>query len=205
MNDFLPQGTKVPASPSNYMKFLKGKNKFRAVSSAVVGYEYWSNENKPVRLKEYPQELPKDIRVEESGKMSEIKYFWAFAVIDRADQKVKVLEITQKGILRELESLVQNEDWGSPKEYDVNVERTGDGLKTEYTVQPSPHKPLTEEEKTLIKETPVNLEALFFGGDPFDKLSQPQEVQAFEVPTGQQSDDDYIDVPNIEDIDLSKR
>ncbi len=172
MNDFLPMGTKVPESQSNYFKFKKGKNKFRAVGSAVVGYEYWNTENKPVRLKEYPQSIPSDIRVEESGKVSEVKYFWAFPVLDRADNTIKLIEITQKGILRDLESLITNEDWGTPKEYDVTVERSGDGLKTEYTVNPSPHKPLTDQEKQLIANTKVNTEALFSGGDPFDTVKE---------------------------------
>jgi len=192
MNDFLPQNYEVPKGKSNYFKFEKGKNKFRAISSAVIGYEYWNTENKPVRLKEYPMVLPTDIRTE-NGVQSEIKHFWAFTVIDRADGLIKIVEITQKGIMRELQSLVSNLDWGMPQGYDITVERTGDKLETKYTVMPSPHKPLTQDEERLIKETPVNLEALFTGADPFN--TQPVEQEA---PKEVKGDYDF----DIEDVSI---
>jgi hypothetical protein len=48
---------------------------------------------------------------------------------------------------------------------------TGNGnaapLERKYTVQPSPHKIVPEDAKNAMRETPINLEALFDGGDPF--------------------------------------
>lgn len=164
---FLDKNYKIPEKQSSYMKLQSGGNRFRVVSSAIVGFEYWNKENKPVRLKESPKDIPVDIR-DDSG----IKHFWAFAVLDRWDGKIKVLEITQSTIMKSLKSLVDNEDWGDPKEYDININREGEKLETTYTVQPSPKKPLTEEEKNLVKETSVTLEALFDGGDPFVKIAE---------------------------------
>jgi hypothetical protein len=67
-----------------------------------------------------------------------------------------------------MKAIVDNEDWGDPKGYDMTITKTGEDLETKYTVQPSPHRELTEEEKELIGETKVVLEALFEGEDPFD-------------------------------------
>lgn len=161
---FLPTNYEAPKKQGNYLKFQEGQNKFRIVSSAITGYEYWNKENKPVRLKTSPKETPRDIRDD-----SQIKHFWAFAVIDRWDNRIKVCELTQSSIMGAIKALVDNEDWGDPKGYDITVTRTGQKLETEYTVQPSPHKELSEEEKTLVNENPVNLEALFSGENPFDE------------------------------------
>jgi len=168
---FLPQNYEVPKSDGKYLKLEKGQNRFRVVSSAVVGYEYWTDKNKPVRLKTIPKISPEDMRED-----SKIKHFWAFVVIDRKDGQIKIAEITQSSIMQAVEPLLVSEEWGDPKGYDITISRTGDKLDTEYTVQPSPHKELTAEEKTLASETPVNLEALFSGDNPFDKTGKQDEI-----------------------------
>ena len=198
MKTFLPEGYKAPKADGNYMKFLEGQNKFRIVSPATVGYEYWTDDNKPVRLKEYPQTKPADIRLADDSSYS-IKHFWAFSVLDRKDEKVKILEITQASIMRNIEDLVMNEEWGDPTKYDITVSRTGSGMETRYTVQPSPHKELNAEEKSLVARMEINLEALFKGDNPFDGAKggsgakKPATGQI--TATGDDSDDElYVDI-----------
>lgn len=164
MSNFLSANYEVPQAQSKYFKLNQGANKFRVVSSAIVGYEYWNSDNKPVRLRENPDQKPQDIRED-----SKIKHFWAFVVIDRKDQSIKVMEVTQSSIMLAMKAIIDNEDWGNPQDYDLTIVRTGEKLETEYTVQPSPHKMLTSEEMIAVKETKVNLEALFDGGDPFSE------------------------------------
>lgn len=180
---FLPQGAEAPKSPKGYLKLIEGSVKFRVVSPAVFGYEYWNTEKKPVRLHEQPRMKPADIRTEEDGSYS-VKHFWAFKVLDRADGFVKILEITQNGVKRDIESLLQNSDWGEPTEYDITITGTGKGIERRYTVQPSPHKELTQEEKSLVARTEIDLESLFSGTDPFKET--PSEnipiVKASDVP-----------------------
>ena len=65
--DFLPKTYEIPQAPSSYMKLQKGSNRFRILSSAMTGYEYWNLENKPVRSKEHPQLIPEDIKIEKDG------------------------------------------------------------------------------------------------------------------------------------------
>jgi len=168
---FLPKNYEAPKSQSNYLKLEEGQNKFRIISSAIVGYEYWTEDNKPVRMTKYPENKPTDMRAD-----SKIKHFWAFGVIDREDGAIKILELTQVSIMKAIKVLVDSEDWGDPKGYDFNITRTGKGIETEYTCQPSPHKMLTPEEIIAVKAKPINLDALYDGEDPFEKKIKIEEI-----------------------------
>lgn len=165
MNDFLPTDYKIPQSPSGFMKFQPGLNSIRILSSAVVGWEYFTKENKPVRQKEAFEEMPADIK--DGGK---IKPFWAFVVYNNQTRMIQILELTQKSIMTSIKSLVDNPKWGKPTMYDIAITKSGEGLDTEYSVQGEP--PIGEpsaEIKVAYASKYVNLEALFLGLDPFTK------------------------------------
>lgn len=175
---FLPKDYKAPESNSNYLKLEEGATKFRIVSECITGYEYWTEANKPVRLKEAPQEKPKDIRMNEDDSYT-VKHFWAFKVLDRKDSGVKILELTQATIQRAIQALVEDEEWGDPTAYDITINRTGQKLDTKYSIVPSPHKALTKEEQSIIARTEIDLNALFQGANPFEKQD---EVNIKDVP-----------------------
>lgn len=156
------------------MKLEDGVNKLRVLSNAVVGWEYWNRDGKPVRLREKPDELPEDVRRDPSGKPEAIKHFWAFAVWNYKDERVQILEVTQTSIQGALEDLVLNADWGDPTGYDLTITKRGQKLDTKYTVQPSPHKAVPEDAHKAYREARVNLEALFDGNDPFATASGSQ-------------------------------
>lgn len=158
---FLPEKYKTP-NTSNYMKFLEGKNKFRVLSSAITGFEYWNTENKPVRSPEMFEETPTDIKIDKEGKYR-INHFWAFVVYNYEAKRVQILQLTQKGIMSAIKNYVDEPDWGDPKGYDFVVTRSGSRLDTEYQVIANPHSPAPEE----AKAPKVNLEVLFEGKDPF--------------------------------------
>ena len=174
IDNFLPADEKIPNN-SPYLKFQEGANKFRVLSSAITGYEYWTNDNKPVRSKT-------PFRHHENGKLNpktgqvDMKYFWAFSVFDYADKKVKILEITQKGIQQKIMNLTKNEDWGNPKGYDLTVTRSGTGMDTEYDVMPSPAKDLPTEAAEQFASMNINLEALYSGENPFGESVDVDEV-----------------------------
>jgi len=165
MSNFLQEGYTPPKSNSNYMRFEEGENRFRVMSSAIVGYEYWTNDNKPVRSKT-PFETTPNAKVDKSGKVS-IKHFWAFVVWAVAEKKIMILEVTQSSIQNAIFSFVKNADWGDPKQYDIIVNRTGVELDTKYNVVPCPHKETPQEALEFSKGMTINLEALYSGGDPF--------------------------------------
>lgn len=164
---FLEKGYEVPQAGSNYMRLQKGTNKFRILSSAIVGYEYWNVDKKPVRQREKPKMTPADIRMEEDGSPSDFKHFWAFVVWDYADNTVKILEITQATIQRGMKMKIDNRK-GDAKGYDFIITRTGDGLGTEYDIDALDPAPLSQEAEKAYNARPVNLEALFEGKDPFE-------------------------------------
>jgi hypothetical protein len=75
--------------------------------------------------------------------------------------------ITQASIQGPIEDLVANEDWGDPREYDLTITKKGEGLETEYSVQPSPQKPVPTEAHAAYRAVKIDLDALFRGADPF--------------------------------------
>lgn len=166
---FLPGGYKIPEQAGKYMKFIKGDNQFRIMSSPIIGYEYWIEEDgkkKPIRKK-----MDEEIIISEVPEPEKVKHFWAMIVFDRSDGALKILEITQKSIMKSLKALVGDKDWGNPKGdkgYDVLITREGDGLETSYEVNPKPHKRLEEDVLDLYASTEINLVALFDGDDPFE-------------------------------------
>lgn len=166
MSDFFPtEDYKVPQTASNYMKFEEGLNRIRILSSAIVGYQYFTTENKPVRSREPFEDTPLDIK---PGRTP--KHFWAFVVWNYNEKKIQVLEITQKSIMMAIKSLIDNSKWGNPKNYDIAITKTGDKLDTEYGVQGEP--PIGEVDPDILAEyeaRKINLEALYDGTDPFSK------------------------------------
>ena len=158
--DFLPETYAVPKGNNNYMKFDKGENKFRILSAPILGWEDWKD-NKPLR---FPMDKKPSAPVDPSRP---IKHFWAMVVFNYNEEAIQILEITQKTIQNAISSLAKDADWGSPLGYDIKVIKTGDGMETEYQVNPVPHKPVSQEIQDAYMEKPVVLEALFEGKDPF--------------------------------------
>lgn len=166
---FLPKDYEIPQAASNYMKLEQGTNQFRVLSSPILGNEYWVEEDgkrKPIRVR-----LGETIDLNDVPEPDKIKHFWAFVVLDRADNKIKILELTQKSLQRSLRGLSQDEDWGDPKGtkgYDIVITREGEKLETKYELNPKPHKKLEDGVEALYKDMNINLEALFDGDDPFE-------------------------------------
>ena len=171
MNDsFFPTADyKVPIT-SSYMKLVEGKNKFRVLSSAIVGYEYWTEDNKPVRSKTPIDEEPTNIKRDKDGNYN-ISHFWAFVVWNYDAKRIQILELKQKGVMTYMQGLVNDEMWGNPKGYDIVITRKGSGFDTEYITTANPHRPLDPEIQAKYENTKINLEALFTGADPFSKAS----------------------------------
>lgn len=157
---FLPQDYEVPTKSNGFMKFEKGANTFRILSSPIIGWEYWIEDSegkrKPVRTRmneEHPEES---------------KHFWAMCVWNYKAKCVQILEITQAGIQKSIKALIDNPKWGKPFDYDISVTRQGDKLETEYSVMPEPKEELSQEIKAAYTKAKINLEALYEGGNPFD-------------------------------------
>jgi len=172
-NPFDPQTQyEVPKGDSKYLKFEKGQTKFMPMDSAIIGYQYWTNDSKPMRLKEQPEKLSTlpNIRQEDDGSYK-LQHFWAFPVVDAKDGKVKVLEITQKGIQGDIRNYATNEEWGNPvQKYTFTVSKTGEKFETKYTTMANPAKDLPKEWSEAWNEAKKNgfdITRLYTNGDPF--------------------------------------
>lgn len=184
MNTFLPKDYSVPESPSRYFKFKQGENRFRILASPIIGNEYWNKEGKPVRKRMGESIYPDDIRVDEDGNIESVKHFWAMPIWDYSERMVKVLEITQKSIQQAITSLVKDEDWGNPSNYDLSISREGERLKTKYEVKPKPSKPLEEDIQNAwqeVQDTGFDLELLYDSGDPFSGRLKNDEINIDDI------------------------
>jgi len=159
-NDFFDEGYEVPQTNGNYMKLKPGENRFRILSKPIIGWLDWKD-NKPLRfrMKEKPN-APID-------PAKKIKHFWAVIVWNYNENKIAILELTQTSIQSAIQSLIKDDDWGSPFGYDIKIVKMGELLDTEYTTKPVPHKPASAEIVEQYMDSDINLEALFDGGDPF--------------------------------------
>lgn len=178
MNSFLPDGYEVPKqSGGAYMKLKQGANKFRILSAPIIGWEYWTQERKPVRAKERWSTIPVDADI--SGERGwNPKHFWAFVVWNFEDKQVQILQLTQSTILSALQELVQSEEWGDPRHYSITINRKGEKLDTEYSVVPSPAKETPPDILKQYQDKKINLNALYEGKNPFEAEERDSNLDA---------------------------
>lgn len=164
-DNFLPDNFEVKNGSGNYMKLQPGANRFRILSKPLLGYVWWVNDNG----KDHPKRVPLDqtVPVVEIEREGDPKQFMTFAVWNYQDERVQILELTQKGLQRTIGSLSRDADWGDPREYDLVIDRVGEKQQTQYSLQPKPRKALDKAIEEKWKGTMVRLEALYEGADPF--------------------------------------
>lgn len=164
---FLPDNYQAPRSSNYYMKLVEGENRIRIMSKPIFGWEDWKD-NKPVRFR-------MDSKPAKSfDPKKPVKHFWAMVVFNYQEEQIQVLQITQASIRKSLEALCRDKDWGDPYAYDIKVMKTGEGVDTEYAVNPVPHKPVDEYIVKCYSERAIYLDALFDGADPFSSEWGPE-------------------------------
>jgi len=172
-NSFLPKDYKEPSG--NYLKLTVGEHNFRIMSSAIVGYEYWSKDSKPIRSKT-PFKATPNIKLDNEGNATRTNFFWAFIVYNHDDDAIQILELTQRSIQKSIKTLITNKKWGDPKGYDLSITRVGDGFDTEYTVMPNPATVLPQSVIDRFLSTKINLEALYEGTNPFQEAGIDEQT-----------------------------
>lgn len=146
----------------------EGENRLRIVSQPIAGWIDWID-NKPMR---YP---PEDKPAKPFNAEKPIRAFWDLYVWDYAREGLFILEITQMSVLKALMKVAKDEDWGDFTKYDIKIAKEGNGKETRYSLTPLPHKPLSAKIEEAMKKSPVRLEALYEGGDPWTDLA-PSKV-----------------------------
>jgi hypothetical protein len=168
---YFPKEYSIPKSSDNsrYTKFEEGKTRFRVLSNPLLGFEYWNEDKKPVRSLNKFESIPEDAKLDAEGKFKQ-RHFWAMKVYNYNTSQVEVLEITQKTIQTTILAYAENEDYGDPRTYDITVTRQGEKMETNYSVIASPPKEAIKQVTDADLETPVNLQALLTGDNPFDTV-----------------------------------
>lgn len=160
---FLPKEFKESISNSRYWKIKdmpQGESRFRIVQAPIFGWIDWKDD-KPHRYRHEKKPL-KSFDPEKAVRPFVSCYVW-----DYARKGLFVLEFSQKTLIMALDNLYASEDWGDVTEYDLKLKKEGTGQKSRYTLNPAPHKPMSDEIKAAMKASPAFLDALFSNGDPW--------------------------------------
>ena len=164
----IPKDVQIPKSEGQFAKLEEGKNKFRVLSDIIRGWEGWKN-NKPFRHEgDVCKIKPEQVDTNKYGNPN-INYFWAMVVWNFNEERIQVLQITQKSIMTPMYDLEQQEEWGDLKNYDIVINRTKEGDKTKYSVNPLPHKELSADIRQAYEETKITLEKIFEGEYPIEE------------------------------------
>lgn len=181
-NSFLPADYEIPKNDAseNYLNPAKIKEgetvRFRILSKAIMGWQYWTIDKKPVMLPldKAPKDRPSDAQLKD-GKFK-MSHFWAMVVWNYNKEMLQIFEVTQKTIMESMKTYFEDsQDFGDPFNYDFKISRTGEALETKYSVMATAIKELGPEIKEKIIEggiEDIKLEKLFDGEDPFEKMSK---------------------------------
>ena len=160
-----------------------GQMRFALVTPLPLEYfTIWGEmdgQKKPFRFPDVPS--PADIEIElgdfkvlekrDGSGLEQPKFAIAVFVFDYETESIKVLELTQRGLIKELDQISQEEDYSDLTEWDFTINRTGVGLKTEYNLRPAPRKKGFDEKIaeawSAAKEDGYDLTRLIGGGNPF--------------------------------------
>jgi hypothetical protein len=144
-------------------------------------YEAWgqdaSGSLKPFRFphEPTPEEVVLELgnyepRTRDNGSL-DVKFCIALPVYHYEDVKVKVLQLSQKSIISELDQIAQHEDFEDLLSWDFTLGRTGSKLTTVYTLRAVPRKAASQKALeaawTDTKAAGFDLARLLVGGDPF--------------------------------------
>lgn len=163
MSKFMPLGCESLKQEKKYLKlsqFKDGESKIRIVEQPICGWIDWAD-NKPFRYR--PSNRPKTSFNPEKP----MKPFWACHIWDYSREGLYILDITQNGVIKALMAFGNDEDWGDFTQYDLKISKEGTGKETRYGVTPLPHKGISDAVLQAVMETPVRLEALYEGKDPW--------------------------------------
>jgi len=164
--EFLPEWYEVPVTWGNYLKLEEWNTKIRILTVPLMGWEYFTEDNKPVRFeyKNKPKETPK---IKEWKKLKE---FWALVIWNYIKESIQIWQISQSTIKQKIEGLFKNPDWGTPLLYDISINKKWEWLDTKYEIIPSPNGKWAEPVPSIKKafaEAKIDLTKLFTWENPF--------------------------------------
>ena len=152
---------------SDFMRLTEGENIVRVMARPVQFYVHW------VTLPD-GQKRKITSPISDSALVTELetmgfkkKPTWMLKVLDRSDDKFKLLEIGSQ-IYSGIRSLVNHPKWGKCHAYDVSIFRGSPGTQPLYTVTPNPKEALQSTFKSSFEafNDGLNIESLISPSDP---------------------------------------
>lgn len=149
-----------------FMRLQEGANVVRILGNPQQFYVNWltlpGGKKKKVNTPDSP-ELAQ--RLEDAGFKRQAR--WFLKVLDRKDNKFKLLEISKQVFLG-VKNLYNNKKWGKVTEYDITINKGKPNTQPLYNVTPDPHEPLDGALKEAYLEFKENLkiERLLAPSDP---------------------------------------
>lgn len=160
----------------NLSKLPDGKaTRIRFCGEGVTGFLAWTTNRKPLRWELCPEVLPESVKPDDNGDRT-AKFFLAGICWDYEAEMFRVIEITQKGIIGDINKYVADEDFGDPSGYDITITRTGSGLDTKYDVLAKPPKSISDTVKKAFSKLSWDLDNLFEGRHPWNDDNQEEEA-----------------------------
>lgn len=164
MNDLqtsFPEWYNGPAKRTWFTKLEAWENELRILDWKVeIGYEYFTNENKPVRQKEEFDWIPSDSKIWQNWKPQFPKEVWVMKVYNYKTKEVEIWAVTQNSIKDYLWVTAHNKKLWWLWAIDLTISRTWSGLDTKYAITPI-KTDLTDEIKEANKKSDVNLSTYF--------------------------------------------
>ena len=145
----------------NFWSPEPGDNKIRVLSGYEAYGNHWvvkDNRSYVCLGKENGCVYCKD-EAEKDCKTSKRSVKFLMWILDRVDAEVKIAQVGYS-IIKQLGTLATSEDWAFDDipPYDVVIKKTGEKLKTEYTVTPTKaEKPLVKEEQEKVDREMTDL------------------------------------------------
>lgn len=149
--------------------YLRLKEKGQKVRVRFVG--------KPIKFEE-------TVKTDDGKEKTSVRFagIVIYRNLDTKENEVKGFKFGWQ-IYKALRALNEDDEWGEPTQYDVQITRTEE-QGSYYTVTPKPKSPITEAERQLVLEANLNLESMYLG-----KGSEPQSSDDH----GRAEDDPFAD------------
>ena len=160
---------KVSAIGSAYSNPLKIRILGAFIDDSMIeGWRAFNTSGMPMRKKTKDEIDLNQLGKNNFGQDEKPIKFWAFPVFVYDESNVQICEIHQVGLMRELERLGNDRNWGDPRQYDISIMKTGSGNRTAYQVTPSQAQFPQEHVDAVGKAIDqIDLQKLFVNEDPF--------------------------------------
>lgn len=148
-------------------KFEEWVHKFRITWTPAVYYEFFGNDNKPVKSSTDFEQKYFEANCKTWTYWQQKSLVWALPAWDYQQEKQVVLQLKKSALINDLRNLANDEDWGDPTKYDIKIKREWKDKETKYSLTPTAPKEIWEDIKESLKKLTINVDVLVDNGNPF--------------------------------------